>query len=125
MQTHNPAWDLVSLNPHFVYGPIIHEVRPTVNGDLQLNTTMQDFVDTVFGGAERPADFQFGWVDVRDVSLAHVLALEKELEGEEGKRIMLMAGRCIWQDFCKWMFHVVFISDSMLTRSTLTFQTIL
>jgi hypothetical protein len=37
------------------------------------------------------------WIDVRDLGLAHQLALEKNLAG--GKRLIVSAGTFKWQDF--------------------------
>lgn len=41
------------------------------------------------------------WIDVRDVGLAHALALEKEDAG--GKRLLVSAGPYIWQDFSDYL----------------------
>lgn len=43
------------------------------------------------------------WVDVRDLALAHTLALQKEDAG--GKRLLVCAGSCILQDFSADLFH--------------------
>ncbi|EFI27543.1 D-lactaldehyde dehydrogenase [Coprinopsis cinerea okayama7 len=91
------GWDLTVLNPAFVFGPPIHEVRsPTT-----LNSSMQGFWDNVIS-VDSPKSWEalsFGasWVDVRDVALSHVLALEKEEAG--GQRIILSEGPFIWQDW--------------------------
>ena len=37
------------------------------------------------------------WIDVRDVALAHVLALQKEEAG--GERIIVSSGKWVWQDW--------------------------
>ena len=39
------------------------------------------------------------WIDVRDVALAHVLALQKE--GAGGERIIISSGKWVWQDWGK------------------------
>ena len=39
------------------------------------------------------------WIDVRDVALAHVLALQKEEAG--GERIIISSGKWVWQDWGK------------------------
>ena len=46
--------------------------------------------DTMF----RPGS---GWIDVRDIALAHVLAAQKPEAG--GERIIISAGDFVWQDF--------------------------
>jgi nucleoside-diphosphate-sugar epimerase len=43
------------------------------------------------------------WVDVRDLALAHILALQKEDAG--GKRLLVCAGPYILQDFSANLFH--------------------
>jgi nucleoside-diphosphate-sugar epimerase len=40
-----------------------------------------------------------GWIDVRDVALSVVLALETPAAG--GERIIVCAGEYVWQDFCE------------------------
>jgi len=37
------------------------------------------------------------WVDVRDIAMAHALALEKEDAG--GQRVIISAGSFIWQEW--------------------------
>ena len=38
-----------------------------------------------------------GWVDVRDIAAAHVLALQKEEAAHQ--RIIVVAGHYVWQDW--------------------------
>ena len=45
------AWDLVVLNPPFVFGPVIHEVGSAV----ALNESARDWYNTVVGGAKDDA----------------------------------------------------------------------
>ena len=48
-------------------------------------------------------------MDVRDIALAHVYAIEKDLKlgvglgqgGEEEGRFVVVAGMWVWQDFCE------------------------
>lgn len=63
-----PAFDLVSINPFFVIGPSLGP---------RLNTTNQIFADLLKGAYPGIMRLWWGLVDVRDVALAHVLAMEK------------------------------------------------
>jgi nucleoside-diphosphate-sugar epimerase len=60
-------WDLVVINPGFVLGPSLTD---------RIDSTSIDFMLSIINGKYKPGvpEFYFGIVDVRDVSLAHVLA---------------------------------------------------
>lgn len=94
------GWDLVVLNPPFVFGPAIHEV----SSPDALNTSAATFYNYVADGAKANAagnEFLANtgtcWIDVRDLAEAHALALEKQAAG--GERIIIDAGLWKWQDF--------------------------
>ncbi len=63
----HPGFDLVVINPFMVIGP---SLTPAVN------TSNQVFVDLVRGVYPMIMGLTWGFVDVRDVALAHVLAME-------------------------------------------------
>ncbi|THH19273.1 hypothetical protein EW146_g1844 [Bondarzewia mesenterica] len=89
------GWDLVVLNPPYVFGPPIHEIHSLSS----LNTSMQEFFNAVVKGTKDNKTLQTegsAWVDVRDLSLAHVLAGEKAEAG--GERIIVSAGPWYWQE---------------------------
>ncbi|KAJ7162469.1 hypothetical protein C8R46DRAFT_348925 [Mycena filopes] len=88
------SWDLVVLNPPFVFGPTIHDT-PTPSA---LNTSTRQFY-AMLTEVSPPATLQTGssWVDVRDLGRAHTLALLKDAAG--GERILVSAGPYVWQDF--------------------------
>ncbi|KAJ7137439.1 D-lactaldehyde dehydrogenase [Mycena crocata] len=88
------GWDLVVINPPFVFGPTIHEVTTPDS----LNTSARQFY-TILTELASPATLHSGscWVDVRDLGRAHVLALLKEAAG--GERIIVSAGPYVWQDW--------------------------
>ncbi len=72
-------WKLVVINPSFVLGP-------TLNGssDSESINLMKDIMKgKFFLGAP---DLHFGFIDVRDVAKAHILALEKE--NAKGRHIL-------------------------------------
>ncbi|KAJ3854684.1 D-lactaldehyde dehydrogenase [Lentinula lateritia] len=93
------SWDLVVLNPPYIFGPIIHEV----SSPAALNTSSGDWYNSVvrpdMGG--KPLDqialVGNAWIDIRDVALAHVLALQKEKAG--GERLIILEGDFSYQDF--------------------------
>ncbi|KAI0077589.1 NAD-P-binding protein [Panus rudis PR-1116 ss-1] len=89
-------WDLVVLNPPFVFGPVIHEVsEPSA-----LNTSMNMWYFFVLKGAadkDTLANFGADWVDVRDLGNASTVVLKKEEVG--GQRFIVSAGPWKWQDW--------------------------
>ncbi|KAJ7438936.1 hypothetical protein B0H11DRAFT_2103455 [Mycena galericulata] len=89
------GWDLVVLNPPFVFGPTIHDV-PTASA---LGTSARHFYDTLTQPVAKPEMLRTGscWIDVRDLGIAHVLALRAENAG--GERIIVSAGPFVWQDW--------------------------
>ena len=76
-------WDLVVINPSFVIGPPLSKVS--------LSGTFSFVGDILSGKFKTGApDLTFGYVDVRDVANAHILALENE--NAKGRHIL--AERC-------------------------------
>ncbi|PLX23623.1 MAG: diaminohydroxyphosphoribosylaminopyrimidine deaminase [Salinivirgaceae bacterium] len=72
-------WELVVINPSFVMGPSLSKTS-----DSESINFMKDMLSGKFkSGAP---DLQFGFVDVRDVADAHILALENE--DAEGRHIL-------------------------------------
>ncbi len=89
MRSQHPNFDLVSLNPPLVFGPVAHHL-PSLN---RLNTSNQRILALVQGAFQDkvlPPTGIFLWVDVRDVALAHIRAMETPAAG--GERIMLVGG---------------------------------
>ncbi|KAI0063643.1 D-lactaldehyde dehydrogenase [Artomyces pyxidatus] len=89
------GWDLVTLNPPYVYGPPINEVTSL----KELNTSMDNFYKAVVDGSQDAAKLasnSASWIDVRDIAKGHVLAGEKGEAG--GQRIIVSAGEYYWQD---------------------------
>jgi len=90
------TWDLVVLNPPYVFGPAIQEV----SSPEALNESMHSWFHNVF---KTPADIKFlssfgsEWIDVRDLGLAHVLVIQKEQAG--GERFIVSSGPWKWQDW--------------------------
>ncbi|EMD31995.1 hypothetical protein CERSUDRAFT_119302 [Gelatoporia subvermispora B] len=90
------GWDLVVLNPPFVFGPVLH----LVDAPEKLNSSMLEWFDTVVKGAKDNAALVSQgscWIDVRDLAEAHVRALTVPEAG--GERIIISAGPFKWQDW--------------------------
>ncbi|QKX60077.1 uncharacterized protein TRUGW13939_07219 [Talaromyces rugulosus] len=89
-------WDLVAINPPYIFGPIIHDVT---SPDI-LNSSSKRWYDALvhndFRGLSPATHPGHGWVDVRDVAEAHIKALTTP--GAGGERIIVSAGSWVWQD---------------------------
>ncbi|KAJ7731808.1 NAD-P-binding protein [Mycena maculata] len=105
------GWDLSVLNPPWVFGPTIHEVSTpdglNASAHLMYEALTKPGVAAGAGGA--------CWVDVRDLALAHVRALQKEAAGAE--RIIVSAGPFSWQDWREWF---ILLNSPFRTRRLFT-----
>ncbi|KAI1762551.1 NAD dependent epimerase/dehydratase [Hypoxylon sp. FL1150] len=86
-----PAFDLATVCPPLVFGPVAHHLDSLA----AINTSNARYVDLIQGRwagetGEIPSSGVFLWVDVRDVALAHVEAMERPEAG--GKRFFTTAG---------------------------------
>ncbi|CCM04250.1 uncharacterized protein FIBRA_06417 [Fibroporia radiculosa] len=88
----NLSWDLVALNPPYVFGPPIQDVRSPED----LNSSMAHWFESVVKGSLVEAEGKC-WIDVRDLAEAHVLAITSQ--EASGERIIVSKGAWIWQDF--------------------------
>lgn len=84
-----PNFDLVTINPPLVFGPIAHHLE-SLDKLNTSNLRVRDFVQGKITSNELPPTGLFLWVDVRDLALAHVRALEVDKAG--GKRFFVTAG---------------------------------
>ncbi|KAH9855687.1 NAD-P-binding protein [Lenzites betulinus] len=90
------GWDLVVLNPPYVFGPVLHEVGSAE----ELNQSAHDwYVNVVKSPLDDEARASVGasWVDVRDIAQAHVLALLKP--EASGSRFVISSSAFKWQDW--------------------------
>lgn len=83
-----PKFELCTCNPPLVFGPVVHYL----NSLSSVNTSNLRVRDIITGAAKEKCPVTGGhlWVDVRDIALAHVLAMEKD--GAAGKRFFITAG---------------------------------
>ncbi|EJD07759.1 D-lactaldehyde dehydrogenase [Fomitiporia mediterranea MF3/22] len=90
------TWDLATICPPFVFGPNLNEVH----SPSDLGTSQAVFYEALLSKAktlDELADFWAGWVDVRDVALGHVRALEVPEAGSQ--RFIMTSGSFVWQDW--------------------------
>ncbi|KAF5525808.1 Ketoreductase azaE [Colletotrichum aenigma] len=89
VEKEKPGFDLVTVCPPLVLGPVVHHFA-----DLSsINTSNERVVDLVKGKWKEevaPTGAAYLWIDVRDLALAHIMALEKAEAG--GKRLFTTAG---------------------------------
>ncbi|RAO64735.1 uncharacterized protein BHQ10_000747 [Talaromyces amestolkiae] len=97
VEKEKPNFALTSMNPPMVYGPIIHHIND-LNG---LNTSNERIRDIAFGKAKDGLPFTgvFVWVDVRDLALAHALAIEKPEAA--GQRFLISPGQYTNKDIAE------------------------
>ncbi|PPQ91972.1 LOW QUALITY PROTEIN: hypothetical protein CVT25_004547 [Psilocybe cyanescens] len=84
------GWDLVALNPPLVVGPPLQRVDTPDNLNSSLDTWWKNI------SKEKPVDIlktSYGYIDVRDIAAAHVVALQKESAG--GERIIVSNGNIV------------------------------
>ncbi|KAH8924707.1 NAD(P)-binding protein [Atractiella rhizophila] len=95
VKEHRPSWDLVTICPPWVFGPVIHTTDDRPNFTNQcLRTCLRE--GTYFG-LSLLTEPGHGWIDARDVAAGCVKALEVPEAG--GERIVVNAGEFVWQDF--------------------------
>lgn len=88
MEKEKPNFDIATINPPLVLGPVVHYL----NSLEAINTSNQRILDMIRGKYKEhfPSPDVFFWVDVRDVALAHVKAIEVSEAG--GKRFFILEG---------------------------------
>jgi nucleoside-diphosphate-sugar epimerase len=83
-----PHFDIATINPPLVFGPVVHYL----NSLDTINTSNQRMRNIIQGEMKEKLapTGNFLWVDVRDVALAHVRAIEVPEAG--GERFFVTAG---------------------------------
>lgn len=84
----HPKFTLVTMCPPLVLGPVIYDLK-----NLKDVNTSNERIRDIYTGAAKdacPPTRNFLWVDVRDIAMAHALAVEKEEAG--GNRFFVTAG---------------------------------
>jgi len=88
VEQEKPNFDIATINPPLVFGPVVHYL----NSLETINTSNQRLKSLIQGEMKEklaPTGV-FLWVDVRDVALAHVRAIEVPEAG--GERFFVTAG---------------------------------
>ncbi|KAI9793383.1 MAG: methylglyoxal reductase (NADPH-dependent) gre2 [Peltula sp. TS41687] len=89
VEKEKPNFTLSTINPPLVLGPVVHHITSL----SAINTSNATIAGLIKGelknGLEAPRSML--WVDVRDLALAHVQALEKPAAA--GKRFFVTAGQ--------------------------------
>ncbi|KAK3324867.1 ketoreductase [Apodospora peruviana] len=88
IDSEKPSFDLVSINPPLVFGPLRQHIA-SLDKVNTSNQRIRDMVQGKFSDKLPPTGIHL-WVDVRDVALAHVRALEVPQAG--GNRFLVAAG---------------------------------
>ncbi|KKY21505.1 putative ketoreductase [Phaeomoniella chlamydospora] len=88
IEREKPSFTISTINPPMVYGPIVHYL----NNLDSINTSNARFVSLIRGEWKTglPPSATNIWVDVRDLALAHVRAIE--VPEAAGKRFFVTAG---------------------------------
>ncbi|EKM78750.1 hypothetical protein AGABI1DRAFT_121174 [Agaricus bisporus var. burnettii JB137-S8] len=89
------SWDVSAIIPSYVFGPALNNFR----SPSEQNGSTKLWWDNVIATPATPesASFAACWVDVRDLALAHMLALQKPNAG--GERLLISAGPFTYQDW--------------------------
>ncbi|PQE29803.1 hypothetical protein CJF32_00000453 [Rutstroemia sp. NJR-2017a WRK4] len=97
VEKEHPNFTLSTMNPPLVLGPIVHYL----NSLSALNTSNQRVRDLMTGKCKEqiPDTGTFIWVDVRDLALAHVKAIE--VPEAAGKRFFITAGYFSNKEICE------------------------
>ncbi|KAF4966821.1 hypothetical protein FSARC_5536 [Fusarium sarcochroum] len=95
-----PNFSLTTINPPMIYGPVMYPVKSLDS----VNTSNQLLANIISGKHKNglPPTARPLWVDVRDVALAHVKAIE--VDKAAGKRFFVTAGH--WSN--ENMYRVLF-----------------
>jgi nucleoside-diphosphate-sugar epimerase len=88
VEQEKPNFDIATINPPLVFGPVVHYL----NSLEAINTSNQRMRNLIRGDMKEKLapSGTFLWVDVRDVALAHVRAIEVPEAG--GERFFVTAG---------------------------------
>jgi nucleoside-diphosphate-sugar epimerase len=110
LEDHKPHFTLSVINPPKIIGPSIQELSMSL-----LCTSMKDIYPLINGSlTEAPKTTVWGWVDVRDVGIAHLRALE--LPEAINKRFLLTEGTYTFQNICGILRDSPKIPDSVKAK---------
>jgi len=88
VEKEKPNFSLATINPPIVLGPVVHYLN-SLDAINTSNARIRDFIQGKYK-EEIPPTGTYIWVDVREVALAHVRAIE--VDDAAGKRFFTLAG---------------------------------
>jgi nucleoside-diphosphate-sugar epimerase len=91
MEENNPTFELTVINPDIIIGPIMQHVPGPKNLNETNEFAIYSFLNGTYKDIERIKFPFFHFVDVRDVALAHILAMTTP--AASGKRVILVSGQ--------------------------------
>jgi len=97
LKNEKPNFDLVTLNPPMVYGPIRHTIDSVKDLNQSNERIYKLFIDST-KSAEIPPNGLHTYTDVRDLAHAHVLAAT--LPEASNQRFIICAGKVSSQQIC-------------------------
>lgn len=88
VEEEKPGFSLTTINPPLVFGPVVHALSSLDS----INTSNARFVSLLRGGPSTPCPptVNYLFVDVRDLAVAHVRALERP--EAQNRRFLVTAG---------------------------------
>jgi len=89
-----PQFDIMTINPPFVYGPAEHQVAKLDD----LNESARAFYEYISGKKEIGPQRVDLYADVRDVAQAHILAFEKTNIDDDNHRFFITGGNFNWHE---------------------------
>lgn len=90
VESEKPNFSLTTLCPPLVMGPVVHYLT-SLDSLNTSNENIRDLITGKFRDEGLPPTRVVLWVDVRDLALAHVRAIERP-EQAAGKRVFVTAG---------------------------------
>ncbi|KAJ9209665.1 hypothetical protein DTO166G4_8735 [Paecilomyces variotii] len=101
VEKEKPNFTLSVINPPLIFGPVVHHIS-SLKAINTSNIIFRDFIRGNFASGLPPRNRFPDWVDVRDVALAHVRALE--MAEAVGKRFILVAGQYSEPDIARTIY---------------------
>ncbi|KAF2097367.1 NAD(P)-binding protein [Rhizodiscina lignyota] len=90
LEKEHPNFTLATICPPLVLGPIVHYLN-SLDALNTSNTRLRDYINgTLKNSSDKEMPGPYIWVDVRDVALAHVNAMERD--DAQNKRFFTTAG---------------------------------
>ncbi|KAH6972000.1 hypothetical protein EDB80DRAFT_834326 [Ilyonectria destructans] len=101
MDTRKPTFSLTTICPTLAFGPVIQPL--SCMDEINISSRrIYNFISGAFKSQIPVTGVSFFlWIDVRDLALAHMNAMEAQLTARENRRYLLTEGYFTNQDICK------------------------